>query len=84
MAKEEAEKILTKEEVEKKLIRLARKMKKIYLEYLDSLEEEGNEAGKKEGYLAMAIFRESIHFNSTREDTELKEENQIDWHEFDK
>jgi hypothetical protein len=79
MAKEEAEKILTKEEVEKKLIRLARKMKKIYLEYLDSLEEEGNEIGKEEGYFTVAIFRDSIHINSTTDDTELKEENQISW-----
>lgn len=79
MAKEEAEKILTKEEVEKKLIRLARKMKKIYLEYLDSLEEEGNEIGKEEGYFSVAIFRDTISFDSTTDDTELKEENQISW-----
>jgi hypothetical protein len=79
MAKEEAEKILTKEEVEKKLRRLARKMKKIYLEYLDSLEEEGNKIGKEEGYFSVAIFRDTISFNSTPDDTELKEENQISW-----
>lgn len=79
MAKEEAGKILTKEEVEKKLIRLARKMKKIYLEYLDSLEEEGNEIGKEEGYFSVAIFRDTISFDSTPDNTELKEENQISW-----
>lgn len=82
MAKE-VEKVLTKEEVRKKLIKLARKMKNIYLEYLDSLDEEGNEIGKEEGYFAVAIFRDTIHINSTTDDTELKEENQISWWTYD-
>lgn len=68
---------MNKKEVEKKLKALAKKMQKTYLEYLDSLEEEGNEVGKKEGYLSMAIFRDSVHIDSTVEETELKEENQI-------
>ena len=68
---------MKKKEVEKKLKALAKKMQKTYLEYLDSLEEEGNEIGKEEGYLSMAIFRDSVHINSTIEETELKEENQI-------
>jgi hypothetical protein len=68
---------MKKKEVEKKLKALAKKMQKTYLEYLDSLEEEGNEIGKKEGYLSMAIFRDSVHIDSTVEETELKEENQI-------
>lgn len=68
---------MKKKEVEKKLKALAKKMQKTYLEYLDSLEEEGNEIGKEEGYLSMAIFRDSVNINSTIEETELKEENQI-------
>lgn len=68
---------MKKKEVEKKLKALAKKMQKTYLEYLDSLEEEGNEIGKEEGYLSMAIFRDSVSINSTVEETELKEENQI-------
>lgn len=68
---------MKKKEVEKKLKALAKKVQKTYLEYLDSLEEEGNEIGKEEGYLSMAIFRDSVNINSTVEETELKEENQI-------
>lgn len=70
---------MDKAEVEKKLIRFTRRMKKIYLKYLDSLEEEGNKIGKREGYLSIAIFRDGIHMNSTTDDMELKEENQISW-----
>ena len=68
---------MDKKEVEKKLWALAKEMQKTYLEYLDSLEEEGNEIGKEEGYLNVAIFRDSINLISTHEDTELREENQI-------
>lgn len=68
---------MKKKEVEKKLKALAKKMQKTYLEYLDSLEEEGNEIGKEEGYLSMAIFRDCVNIDSTIEETELKEENQI-------
>lgn len=70
---------MAKKEVEKKLKSLAKKMQKTYLEYLDSLEEEGNEIGKEEGYLSVAIFRDSIHIDSTVDNKELKEENQIRW-----
>ncbi len=68
---------MNKTKVEKKLKALAKKMQKTYLEYLDSLEEEGNEVGKAIGYLSMAIFRDSVSINSTVTETELKEENQI-------
>lgn len=68
---------MDKKEVEKKLKSLVGEIQKTYLEYLDSLEEEGNEIGKKEGYLDVAIFRDSVNINSTTDDTELKEENQI-------
>lgn len=68
---------MDKKEVEKKLKALAEEIHKTYLEYLDSLEEEGNEIGKEEGYLDIAIFRDSVNINSSVEDTELKEENQI-------
>ena len=70
---------MAKKEVEKKLKSLAKKMQKTYLEYLDSLEDEGNEVGKEEGYLSIAIFRDSIHVDSTHDETELKRENQIRW-----
>ena len=75
---------MAKKEVEKKLKSLAKKMQKTYLEYLDSLEEEGNEVGKEEGYLSIAIFRDSIHVDSTHDKTELKEENQICWFHLDR
>lgn len=68
---------MDKKEVEKKLKALARKVQKTYLEYLDSLEEEGNEIGKEEGYLSVAIFRGSISIVATNDETELREENQI-------
>jgi hypothetical protein len=69
---------MKKKEVEKKLKALAKKMQKTYLEYLDSLEEEGNEVGKAIGYLSIAIFRDSGSINSTVKETELKEENWIE------
>lgn len=72
---------MDKKEVEKKLKALARKMQKTYLEYLDSLEEEGNEIGKEEGYLSVAIFRDSISITATNDETELREENQINFWE---
>ena len=72
---------MDKKEVEKKLKALARKMQKTYLEYLDSLEEEGNEIGKEEGYLCVAIFRDSLHLDSTVDEKELKKENQISFWE---
>ena len=75
---------MAKKEVEKKLKSLAKKMQKTYLEYLDSLEEEGNKVGKEEGYLSIAIFRDSIHVDSTHDKTELKEENQICWFHLDR
>ena len=68
---------MKKARVEKKLVKLVIRMKKIYLKYLDSLEEEGNELGKKEGYLSVTIFRDSMSINSTNDKMELKKENQI-------
>ena len=72
---------MDKKEVEKKLKALAKEMQKTYLEYLDSLEEEGNEIGKEEGYLSVAIFRDSISIVATNDETELREENQINFWE---
>ena len=72
---------MKKAEVEQKLVNLAKEMKETYLQYLDSLEEEGNEIGKEEGYLSIAIFRDSILIDSTHDETELKEESQIVWYE---
>lgn len=68
---------MNKEKTEKKLKSLAKKMQKAYLKYLDSLEDEGNEIGKAEGYLSLSIFRDSLHINTTIEKTELKKEYQI-------
>ena len=69
---------MDKEEVEEKLWALAEEVQKTYLKYLDSLEEEGNEIGKEEGYLCIVIFRDSINVDSTHDEKELKKENQID------
>ena len=68
---------MEKKDVEKKLMTLAKKMRSIYLAYLDTLDEEGNKEGKEGGYLSIAIFRESVHINSSVEDSELRAENQI-------
>lgn len=75
---------MNKTKVEKKLKALIRKVQKTYLKYLDSLEEEGNEDGKARGYLSVAIFRDSVSFNSTVNEKELKAENQIDLFWVDK
>ena len=42
------------------------------------MEEEGNEIGKEEGYLNIAIFRDSVGIDSTHDEEELKKENQIE------
>jgi hypothetical protein len=68
---------MEKKDIEKKLMSLAKKMRNIYLAYLDTLDEEDNEVGKEEGYLSVAIFRGSVHVNSSVEDSELRPENQI-------
>lgn len=68
---------MRKTEVEKKLKSLAKKMQKTFLEYLDSLEEEGNEIGKEEGYLSVTIWRNSIDIVTTHSTLELEKENQI-------
>lgn len=75
---------MNRAEIEEKLINLTGEIKKTYLEYLDSLEEEGNEIGKEEGYLSIAIFRDSILIDSTHDKTELMEENQICWFHQDR
>jgi hypothetical protein len=72
---------MDKKETEKKLKALTKEMQKTFLEYLDSLEEESNKIGKEEGYLSIAIFRDSISITSTTDETELKEENQISFWE---
>lgn len=69
---------MSKREVEKKLWAIAEEAQKIYLKYLDSLKEEGNEIGKEEGYLSITIFRDSLSVTSAVDNKELKEENQID------
>lgn len=76
--KENMKKKSMKKEVENKLYSLAEKLHKTYMEYLDSLQEEGNEIGKKEGYLSVTIWRESISIVSTNARTELRKANQID------
>ena len=75
---------MDKKKAEKELKSLVKKMQKTYLEYLDSLEEEGNRIGKEEGYLSIAIFRDSINLDSTHDEVELKKENQICWFCIDK
>ena len=66
-----------KKEVENKLYSLAEELHKTYMEYLDSLQEKGNEIGKKEGYLSVTIWREAISIVSTNARTELRKANQV-------
>ena len=66
---------------EKKLKKLARDLYRVWLNYIDSLPEEGNEVGKEEAYFTIAIFRDSMCINSTHDEDELKPENQVDWFE---
>jgi hypothetical protein len=68
---------MKKKEVEKKLWAFAEEARKIYLEYLDSLKEEGNEIGKDEGYLSITIWRGSVSIVSTLDRKELIKANQI-------
>ena len=68
---------MTRAETIKKLKELAEEMRKTYLEYVDSLEDEGNEIGKEEGYLDVAIWRDAINITTTIDSAELKEEHQI-------
>jgi mRNA-degrading endonuclease RelE of RelBE toxin-antitoxin system len=75
---------MNKKKAEKKLKALAKKMQSTYLEYLDSLEEEGNKIGKEEGYINIAIYRDSISIHSTPHNEELKKENQINLFLLDK
>lgn len=75
---------MNKAEAKKQLKSLAKKMRKTFLEYLDSLEEEGNEIGKREGYLSVTIWRDSIDIVTTHSKSELKKENQISLWESNK
>lgn len=68
---------MTRAETITKLKELAEEMRKTYLEYVDSLEAEGNEIGKEEGYLDVAIWRDVINITTTVDSAELKEEHQI-------
>jgi hypothetical protein len=68
---------MKKKDVEKKLFFIAEELHKTYMEYLDSLKEEGNKIGKDEGYLSVTIWRESIGIVSTTARKELRKANQI-------
>ena len=69
---------MTKAKVEKKLVRRIKAIRKIWLKYLDSLDDKGNEVEKENGYLNICIFRECTWFNSYVDRKEFKEENQVD------
>lgn len=65
---------------ERKLKKLARDLYWAWLDYIDSLPEEGNKQGKAEAYLNITIFRNYVSVDSSHTD-ELKLENQIAWFE---
>ena len=71
-----------KEKTRKALIKLVQKMYRIIQKYFDSLPEEGNEKGKREGYFSVAMFKDYISFGTVVKRAELKEENQIHYVEF--
>ena len=66
---------------ERKLRKLAIDLYWVWLDYIDSLPEKGNEMGKKEAYLDIAIFRDAISIDSTHDKDELKPRHQINWFE---
>ena len=69
---------MTKAKVERKLTRRIKAIRKIWLKYLDSLDDDGNEIEKENGYLSICIFREHTWFNSYVTEKECKKENQVD------
>jgi hypothetical protein len=71
-----------KEKTRKALIKLVQKMYKIIQKYFDSLPEEGNEQGKRDGYFSVAIFKNYVSFGTVTKRAELKEENQIHYVDF--
>lgn len=69
---------MNKAKVEKKLTRIMKIARKIWLRYVDGLEEKGNEKIKETGYLTMTIFRGTSWFGSYCEDKDMRKENQVD------
>lgn len=68
------------EKTERKIKKLARGLYRVWLNYVDSLPEEGNKQGKAEAYLNVTIFRNYVSVDSTHT-VELKFKNQIAWYE---
>ena len=67
-----------KEKTEKKITFLLKLIRKIWLKYVDSLDEKGNEIVKEEGYLSLTVFRRDMWFNSYVEESKMREEDNID------
>lgn len=68
---------MTKAQAIKKITRLLKSIRKVWFEYLDSLDEKGNEKAKTSGYLSLTIFRTNCWFNSYNQVEEMKKENQV-------
>lgn len=66
-----------KKSTERKLERIMIRAHKVWMDYMDSIPEEGNTQGKKRAYLSLCLFRSSIMFNSTNEKSELSPEHQV-------
>ena len=69
---------MNKKRTEKILTRRIKAIRKIWLKYVDSLPEKGNEEVKRSGYLTIAIFRTSLWFNSCVDRTKIKKEDSVD------
>ena len=68
---------MTKARAEKRILFLYMLIRKTWFKYLDSLDNEGNEKAKQEGYLSLAIFRANGWFNSYNKEEDMKKENQV-------
>ena len=58
---------MTKKRIERILTRKIKKIRKLWLKYVDALPEEGNGRLKEKGYLSIAVFKGSLWFNSSGE-----------------
>ena len=66
-----------KKSTERKLKRIMIKAHKVWMDYMDSIPEEGNKDGKDRAYLSLCLFRTSAMFDSTHEKDELSPEYQV-------
>ena len=69
---------MTKKKIERILTRKMKRIRKLWLKYIDSLPEEGNEKQKETGYLTMCIFRRHFWFNSFLEEGAIRGKDKVD------